>query len=81
MHYHTPMWYTRSYRNAVELQRLIMQQARMEPESSDLAQMARAFCALEDTKRKLRNKPLVKPVDASVFEKRKRVEQPAFTES
>ena len=72
-----------AYSQAKELQRLLMLDAR-DPEirPHDRAALARAFCDLEETKRKLRMKPLPKSVDVSKYGKRaaKPASTPNFTE-
>ena len=78
------MWQSLSYRNAVELQRSIMAaQARAEPK--DLAQLGRAFCALELLKLRLRMKPAPKPIDTTKLPARNGSQshgrsEPAFAE-
>ena len=76
------MKYALPYRQAVELQRRLMDDARKDDARPlERAKIALSFCALEDLKRKLRNKPTVKPVDVSHFERKHKVETPVFTES
>jgi hypothetical protein len=71
------MRYTEPYRNAVELQRLIMASARAgDIKPLVLAGISRAFCELEETKRKLAMKPLPKPVDVADARKPKQPAQP-----
>lgn len=76
------MWTTRPYRQAVELQQLLLRDAR----SSELkpvarAALARAFVELEECKRKLRMRPLPKSVDVSKLGRSKQSTEPVFTES
>ena len=56
-----------AYRDAKELQRLLMHDAR-DPGLKPItrAALARAFCELEETKRKLKMKPLPKAVDVTL---------------
>ena len=75
------MYVSEPYRNCVELQRLILNDAR----SAELkplvrAGIARAFCELEECKRKLKMKPLpgsLRPTEAK--SKRKAREPVSFT--
>lgn len=74
-------WATKPYRDCVKLQQLIMRDA----EIADLkpiirAGIARAFCELEETKRKLKMKPLPKPIDVSPHAKRRRKDDEATFE-
>ena len=58
------------FRQAVELQHLILNDARKEDlKPVARATIARAFCELEETKRKLKMRPLPKPVDATNYRK------------
>ena len=58
------MWQSVPYRNAIELQRLIVQDARKDDLKPIIrAGLARAFCELEMLKLRLRMKPAPKPID------------------
>lgn len=64
------MKYSEPYRSAVKIQRLVTAQAlEAETKARELCLLARAFCELEETKRKLRMKPLPKPVDVTTLVK------------
>ena len=55
-----------NYRNLVTIQKLIM--AKLDdsnPTARDLALLSRAMCELEETKRRLRMRPLPKPIDVA----------------
>ncbi len=75
--------YSTAYANALQLQRLLVNDAN-DPElrPNFRAQIARAFCELEECKRKLKMRPLPKPVDVSKLGKGKRKAQsgPAYQE-
>ncbi len=75
--------YSTAYANALQLQRLLVEDAQ-DPELKPLirAGIARAFCELEECKRKLKMRPLPKPVDVSKLGKGKRKAQsgPAYQE-
>lgn len=77
----TLMYAAEPYRNCVKLQRLIMSDADLpELKAKDRAALARAFCDLEETKRKLKMKPLpgsLRPTESK--SKRKPKEQVSFT--
>lgn len=79
------MYASRPYRECVELQQLLMANARQpELKALILCGIARAFCELEECKRKLKMRPLPKPVDVTLPLKRARValrDAPSFTES
>lgn len=74
--------YSTAYLQAKQLQQLIFKDA----QAVDLkplirAGIARAFCELEECKRKLRMKPLPKPVDVQYKSKHKaKPSGPAFSE-
>lgn len=74
------MWTTKPYRHAVELQELIMNDAR-DPDlkAGERAMLARAFCDLEETKRRLKMKPLPKSVDTTKLSKQGKRAQPTST--
>lgn len=76
------MKYSEAYHNALELQRLVMKDARLEStEPSVRANIARAFVTLEELKRLIRGKPGVKPVDADKLVRPRRTPvEPSFTE-
>lgn len=58
------------------MQRLILNDARdPDVKPSERAQIARAYCDLEETKRRLRMKPLPKSVDTTKLAKSKRATQ------
>lgn len=62
--YRTGVYCSEPYRRAVELQRLVLEKARQdETKGAVLSGLARAYCELEETKRKLRMKPLPKAID------------------
>lgn len=60
------MWATEPYRRAIQMQRVIAAQA-LEPGTKPLerASLARVWCELEETKRKLRMKPLPKAIEVT----------------
>ena len=74
-----------AYAQATELQKLLMERARTGDEKSlVLAGIARAFCELEETKRKLKMRPLPKSVDVTKTPKVSRSKpqgSPSFTEA
>ena len=81
----TPMRYPKPYHDCVAIQRLIMKRVADERiEDKILAAIARAFCDLEETKRKLKMKPLPKPVDvespAQARRRRQSTAEPLATE-
>lgn len=62
-----------AFRNALELQRLLMDDARQSDVKPLIrAGIARAFCELEETKRKLRMRPLPKAVDVTQLKKQRK---------
>jgi hypothetical protein len=64
--YFARVYATKPYRDCVAVQRVIMARiATGDVEDKTLAALARALCDLEETKRKLKMKPLPKPVDVS----------------
>ena len=86
-----------AYTQAKALQALIMEdagvylvrrdttdeQGRPLARSSDLAMLSRAWCDLEDTKRKLKMRPLPKPVDVEKHKAQRKAKAssgPMFTE-
>ncbi len=76
-------WSTKPYRNAVELQEMLMNDARNpETKAAVRGSLARSYCELEECKRKLKMKPLPKSVDVSKLPRnqRKRDAGPSFTE-
>ena len=77
------MWATKPYRDAVAIQKVIMLRIESgEVDDKTLAALARAMCDLEESKRKLKMKPLPKSVDVSKHVSRGRSAQitPNFTE-
>tara|TARA_R110000868_G_scaffold41139_2_gene140997 strand:- start:562 stop:789 length:228 start_codon:yes stop_codon:yes gene_type:complete len=58
------VWASKPYRDAVAIQRLITE-ASKDAVAKDLAQLGRAFVALEMLKLRLNMKPAPKPVDVS----------------
>jgi hypothetical protein len=57
---------TEPYRNALSLQRIVLEAAtKPECQIRDLPGLARAFCELEECKRKLKMRPLPKPIDVT----------------
>lgn len=64
VHYHSPMWYAKPYRDAVGLQRLITNSA-PDAEAKDLAALAKSFVALEMLKLRIKMRPAPKPIDVA----------------
>jgi len=62
--YCRPVKYSQPYRDAVALQRLIMQKA-PEAAAKDVANLATSFTRLELLKLRIRMKPAPKPIDVS----------------
>jgi hypothetical protein len=58
------MWCTKPYKDAVDLQRLIVKAAPL-AEDKDLAAMTKSFVALEMLKLRLKMKPAPKPIDTT----------------
>ncbi len=77
------MYASEPYRNAVALQRLLIDTANaVDSKPLERASCARAFVELEEMKRKIAMRPLPKPVDVSKLGKGKRKAQsgPAYQE-
>lgn len=77
--YQSPMYVSQPYHDAVELQRLILKDARSEEIKPVVrAAIARAFCELEETKRKLKMKPLPGSLRPTSAKPQRRSKQPDF---
>lgn len=75
------MRYSKPYHDAVGIQRLITG-ASKEAATKDLAQLAKAFVALEMLKMRIRMKPAPKPIDTTKLQpKGREKEEESFTES
>jgi hypothetical protein len=60
------MYASKPYRDCVELQQVIMAYCRLPTEKPvTLAALARSYCELEECKRKLKMRPLPKPIDVT----------------
>ena len=57
------MRFPESYKIALQIQRLIKAKAAEAKTPKELADLARALCELEEMKRRIRQKPLPKPID------------------
>lgn len=79
------MWCSQTYRDAVDIQRLVTADAKSpKVKARERCLLARAFVELETLKLRLRMKPAPKPVDVSHLQKPKRrkgSETGEFTES
>lgn len=73
--------YSEPYHSAVEIQRLMLNDARNPlTEPKDRASLARSFAVLEDMKRKLRRIPPLKAVDVTKEKQPKSTGAPSFSE-
>lgn len=73
------MWATKPYRDAVAIQKRIIDELPSAP-LKDLAQLGKTFATLEMLKLRLRMKPAPKPIDTTKAEKHKPLPMGDFVE-